>query len=1378
MQPTVLIVDDDRAHLLALSKLLQANGYKAVTADDGEEALVLFEEHAPDVVLLDAVMPGLDGLEVCIRLRALPEGETVPIVILTSLEDEASIDRYFAGGATDYIIKPIRLKLLLHRVRVLARMRVAERERAEQARLFDRFFRSHPFPSVIVTLPEGVIVEVNDCFLQRGRISREAVLGKRTDELPATTDLVGRAQAIAAVLNGETPYSYETRLNLPDGHRDVLVMHERFDVGSRPHAMVCIVDITRRKQAERDVLEGKRRLEELTARIPGVVYQFRRLPDGREFFDFVNVGTETVFGVSPEEIYANPDLVWSFIHPDDVPAMQTSAAKSWVELSPWRHECRIVARSGAVRWVRIQSHPRVGEDGVIIWNGILIDDTERKSMELDLAETTRLLSEVTAAIPGVVYRHRQLRDGTQSFDYISDGTEPLFGVKPEVARRDAGALWANIVDEDQGRFQESVRHTFETLAPWRNQFRILLPSGETRWISGQSVPFRPDDDTLLCTGVLTDITDQKHMEAALQEKERRFTRFFQSIPIPAIIFDFTNQTILDVNEAWQTTIGFSREEALGRTTAELGMYVEAGQRDEVWRIVYEGLTPHAYECRLRTKAGDVRDGEVLADHFEADGRHYVISLIRDVTEARRAERDLRESREKFEKFFQATALPCSIQSLRSGRILEVNDAMERLVGFPREDAIGRTSAELEFFANPADREALWRKFLSGEVPSSGEYPFRTGSGEVRIGAMVWDIFEVGGEEYLFTIVQDVTEQRRAERDLRESREKFEKFFRTTALACAIHSFTTEKILEVNQAMAALYGAPREDIIGRTSLELNFFIDPEERAALWAKFRSDEGRVAGEYRFRTSSGEIRLGAMTGNRFEVGGETFLFTIVQDVTEARRAERELREKEEKFVKFFHATSHACSIQSFRTEKLVEVNDAMLELTGYTREEMLGRTSAESNFYVNPADRDAVWAACRAGRLPYDAEIDFRIKSGEIRTGDVVVGTFDAGGETYLFSIIQDVTERKRMAAALRENEARFTKFFESTPLPVMIVRIDTRELVAANRAFFTGSGYCPEEIVGRTSRAVDLFTDKAVYDLVWQRMLAGETPFSYETEFRIASGETRLCSVVVETFEFDGRRYGMSVIHDITDQRELEAERVRIAKLDGLNLLAGGVAHDFNNLLAAVLGNIELLRNQFGRESDGLAARLDAIERAGKRAKSLAAQLLMLARDIEPLAETVGLPSVILEAMAFIVRDTPVNLEFDFPEAGLPLVLADPTQIEQVFQNLAVNACEAMADGGTLRVVGSVVAIREGGTVPLPTGEYAKVTVTDTGGGITPEAVSRVFDPYFTTKKHGSGLGLALVHSIMTKHHGHVRVSSTLGVGTTFELFFPCLKHSLQK
>lgn len=1252
MQPTVLIVDDDRAHLLALSRLLQANGYKAVTADDGEEALVLFEEHAPDVVLLDAVMPGLDGLEVCTRLRALPEGDTVPIVILTSLEDEASIDRYFAGGATDYIIKPIRLKLLLHRIRVLARMRMAERERHAQARLFERFCRAHPLPSVILKLPEGEIVEVNDSFLRVGQISREAVVGKRTDELPAFTDPAGRAQAMNAVQEGKTPFAYETRLALPDRELEVLVIHERFELDGQPYSLVVLIDITRRKLAEREALEGKLRLEELTSRIPGVVYQYRRQEDGKEQFDFINTGAETFFGVSPEAFYADGEKIWTFIHPDDLPAMQEAAEQAWQERSPWRYEFRVIAKDGTERWGRLQSHPRAEPDGTIVWNGILIDDTERRTIELDLAETTRLLNEVTASMPGVVYRHRQLKDGSQSFDYISDGTESLFGVKPEVVRRDAGALWAAIVEEDQGRLEESIWHTFNTLTPWRHEFHLRLPSGEDRWISGQSVSFKPDDDTLLCTGVMTDITDRKRMEATLRENERRFTRFFLSIPIPAIIFDFDTKTIVDANEAWEAAMGFTRAEAIGRTTADLGIYLDPSRRAEVWKVIFQGETPYNYECEFRTKQGAVRVGDVLADCFEANGRKYVISLIRDVTEQRRIERDLQESREKFEKFFHTTSLPCSI-----------------------------------------------------------------------------------------------------------------------------HSFATEKILEVNQAMEKLIGFSREEVIGQTTLDLNFFVNPEDRVGLWERFRSVEGQVAGEYPFRIKSGEIRIGTMTGSRFEVGGEQYLFTIVQDVTEQRRAERESREQKEKFVKFFHATSHACSIQSFKTEQLVEVNDAMLRLTGFTREEMLGRTSQEGSFYVNPEDRAAVWSACREGRLPYHAQIDFRIKGGEIRTGEAMVGTFEVGGEPYFFSIIQDVTERKRMEAALRENEARFSKFFETTPLPAMMVDVETRQLVAGNQAFFAQTGFRPEDVLGKTSRNLDLYVDETIYETVWRRIEARDMPYLYEAEFRISSGEKRLGSVAVEMFEAGGRWHAMSIFHDITDQRELEAERLRVAKLDGLNLLAGGVAHDFNNLLAAVLGNIELLQTQFGSESDALTTRLNAIERAGKRAKSLAAQLLMLARDIEPLAETVGLPSVIMDAMTFIVRDTPVNLEFDFPEAGLPLVLADPTQIEQVFQNLAVNACDAMPEGGVLHVVGSVVTVRDGDAVPLPPGDYAKITVTDTGGGIMPEAVSRIFDPYFTTKKNGSGLGLALVHSIMTKHHGHVRVSSMLGVGTTFELFFPCLPKTYQ-
>jgi PAS domain S-box-containing protein len=1245
MQPTVLIVDDDRSHLLALSRLLQANGYKAVTADDGAEGLALFVEQSPHVVLLDAIMPGMDGLEVCTRIRALPNGATVPIVILTSLEDEESIDRFFAGGATDYVIKPIRLKLLLHRVRVLAEMQVSARAFSEESALLRAFFRANPLAAFILRLPDGVIVEVNDTFLAEGRTTREAVIGRRTDELPGLTDRQKRAEALAAIQEGRTPYSYETQLNMPGGLRDVMVVHERFDVNDRQYSAVVIYDLTQPKKTERALTESKRQLEEVTSGIPGVVYQYRRLPNGWEGFDFVNVGTEAVFGVSPAEMYADPHLVWTFIHPDDVPALQASAAKSWEELAPWSHDCRIVARSGALRWVRIQSRPRVADDGAIVWSGILIDVTERKRIEEELAASTARLEEVTSAMPGVVYRHRQLRDGRQFFDYISQGTEDLFGVKAEDVRRDASALWGTVLPSDFAGILESIDHTFETLTPWRREFRVVLPSGEERWISGQSVPFRQDADTLICTGLFTDCTDRKRMEVALRESERRFEQFFKTTPIPAVILDFPTGKLVDVNTAWEAANGHTRAEALGKTTGDLNLYVDVEQREDVWRNLREGRTPVAFECRYRRKDGDIRFGEVIADRFEAGGVLYAISLIRDVTDQRRAERELRESREKFEKFFQATSLACSIQSFETERIIEVNDAMLRLTGKPREEVVGYTSRELDFFADPREREALWKEFRSGKMPHSGEFRFRVQWGGQRIGAMLWDIFEVGGEKYLFTMIQDITDQ-----------------------------------------------------------------------------------------------------------------------------RRAERELREKEEKFTKFFQATSLACTILSYDTERILDINEAMRRMSGFTMEEAIGHTTAELNFYANPADRENVWRLWREGQFPYVGELEFRVKSGEIRTGEVVVGLFEAGGEKYLFSIIQDVTERKRMETALRENEARFAKFFQTTPLPAMIVDVGTRKLVAANDELCAVSGFAREEILGRTSAELGMFVDAGQYDAVWRRILARDTPYTYEGEFRIKTGEHRLGSVVIEMFESGGRWYTMSIIRDVTAQRQLEGERIRIAKLEGLNLLAGGVAHDFNNLLAAILGNIELLRTQFGFESDGLTNRLNAIERAGKRAKSLAAQLLMLAKDTEPLAETVGLPPLMTDAMTFIVQGSAVSLTFSFPEDGLPLVHADPTQIEQVFQNLAVNACDAMPDGGDIRVVGETVSIGEASGIPLESGTYVRLAVSDTGRGIAPEALDRIFDPYFTTKKHGSGLGLALVHAIVTKHRGYVRVVSPPGRGATFELYFP--------
>ena len=237
---------------------------------------------------------------------------------------------------------------------------------------------------------------------------------------------------------------------------------------------------------------------------------------------------------------------------------------------------------------------------------------------------------------------------------------------------------------------------------------------------------------------------------------------------------------------------------------------------------------------------------------------------------------------------------------------------------------------------------------------------------------------------------------------------------------------------------------------------------------------------------------------------------------------------------------------------------------------------------------------------------------------------------------------------------------------------------------------------------------------------------------------------------------------------DRRRLDDELLAARRLDSLGVLAGGIAHDFNNLLTGILANLSLARHEIG-DPAGVGELLQEAEAATQRSKTLTQQLLTFARGGVPLQRVVSPREVVLEAASFAVRGSAVRPVYAWPEEPWS-VEADPGQLAQVVQNLVLNAVQAMPSGGTLEVSCSNVELTAAGAAPLPPGKYVRISVRDHGVGIRPEHVSRVFDPYFSTKQGGTGLGLATVYSIVKRHGGHVGVSSRLGEGTTFDVHLP--------
>lgn len=244
--------------------------------------------------------------------------------------------------------------------------------------------------------------------------------------------------------------------------------------------------------------------------------------------------------------------------------------------------------------------------------------------------------------------------------------------------------------------------------------------------------------------------------------------------------------------------------------------------------------------------------------------------------------------------------------------------------------------------------------------------------------------------------------------------------------------------------------------------------------------------------------------------------------------------------------------------------------------------------------------------------------------------------------------------------------------------------------------------------------------------------------------------------------------SLRHAMAERERLEAELLRTQKLESLGVLAGGIAHDFNNILAVIMGNVSLAR--LGVEPQTQLARdLTAAEGATQRAAELTRQLLTFSKGDAPVRQTASMTALVRESAGFVLRGSSAHCELALPDTLWP-VYVDAGQMNQVLNNILINAVQAMPHGGSISVSAENCVLAREGEVPLRPGRYVKVSITDEGVGIPVAHLANIFDPYYTTKQQGNGLGLATAYAIMHKHHGAITVTSTVGVGTTFHLYLP--------
>ncbi len=372
--------------------------------------------------------------------------------------------------------------------------------------------------------------------------------------------------------------------------------------------------------------------------------------------------------------------------------------------------------------------------------------------------------------------------------------------------------------------------------------------------------------------------------------------------------------------------------------------------------------------------------------------------------------------------------------------------------------------------------------------------------------------------------------------------------------------------------------------------------------------------------------------------------------------------------------------------------------------------------------------------------------------------------------------VCERRQLQTTLMENERRFRGIVEDTEAGYFF--IDTRGCFQeVNQAWLNMHGYDrKEEVIGRhfslTQTQVDVQAAHAVID----GLRAGKSIPKGEFSRRCKDGSVGYHSFTVTPVEKEGKIIGFEgFLIDTTEQKNLEAHLRQAQKIQAIGTLAGGIAHDFNNILSIILGNTELA---FDDPALGNSSRfnLEEIQAAGLRARDIVRQLLHFTRMTDRSLKPINIHAVIMDALKILRASIPAGVDIRSHVTDETMtVLGDESQLTQILIHLCTNANQAMPDGGVLTINAVELILGENRSNhhgELPPGRYVHLSVGDTGHGIPPEILERIFDPYFTTRKvgEGSGMGLAIVHAIVMKSKGSISVESTVGQGTIFHILLP--------
>jgi two-component system, cell cycle sensor histidine kinase and response regulator CckA len=1271
-------------------------------------------------------------------------------------------------------------------------MDITERKQIEEA-LRER---ERLFSSVLAASTAGIgilkgreFLTVNNEMCRITGYAEAEIVGRITEFLYETGEEFHRiGSETYAQMEREGLGVTETRYRRKDGTLiDVLIGIRPLDAANPAAGIVAsFMDITERKRMEGALRERESLFRSvLAASTAGIAI----LKDRK--FETVNNAMCRIMGYPEEELLGQSSY---FLYADPA-EYERIGRETYVQMAHEGFgvsESRFRRKDGTFIDVIIGLNPIDRENPAAGICASVMDITERKRIEEALQDSERFFRSVLAASPvGItLVKDRTILTTNYAMCRITGYAEEDFIGQPTLM------MYASEEEYERVGRETYVQMAQEGLGITETLFR--RKDGEIINILIGLSPFDLDNPAAGICASIMDITERKHMEEALKERES----FFRSVlaASPAGICFLSERTFLTVNAAMCRITGYSESEMLGLTPQFL--YAEEAEFERVGWEAYTQLDRDGLgvtETRFLRKDGEIIDVILYLSPLQADDPAAgICACVLDITERKQAEQALRRSEAFLANTFDYSPMSQWVSD-EHGLLIKINHANLDMLKLREDEVLGKYNI---FGDNLVEEQGymplvhqvfeqgkkanFMLRWDSRSLQSAGFDQFV----DLYLDVTISPLFDSGGKvSNVIVQLQDITKRFEAEAALRESERNYREIYNATNEAIIIQDAETAEVIDANERMLDMFGYTHEEVLACTieGLSQGEGQFTAEEAVRRVRAASTEGPQIFEWLGKHKSGELLWIEVSLRRTEIGGQGRVLAVIRDISERKKAESMLH-----LIYSSLNRTHDGVTWILEDGRIHHVNDTVCQMLGYTREELLGMHICD----IDPGFMPGDWSAhvddlTSVGSITFESS--HRTKSGENIPIEVTSNYIEYEGQRGSFALVRYIADRKRQEAALKEKAALLEAQANATIDGILVVD-ENRKRLLTNQRIAELFEVPPHVLEGDDdtpllNHVVGMAKDPQGF--------VAKVKYLYENVHETSQDELEFINgLVVDRYTSpvigqDGKYYGrIWTFRDITERKRAEVEKTHLQtqlyqaqKMESVGRLAGGVAHDFNNMLGVILGHAELALDHPGLP-EAINDSMLEIQKAAERSANLTRQLLAFARKqaIAPVA--LNLNEAVVGMLKMLQRLIGEDIKLNWvPNSEPQLIRIDPSQVDQILANLCANARDAIVGTGKVTIeTGSAWFDEEFCSLHANyrPGEYVMLAVSDDGSGMDDVTLEHLFEPFYTTKDlgKGTGLGLATVYGIVQQNDGFITIYSELGQGTCFKIYLPRLSSGAEQ